>query len=251
MQIRAAETDTSGVVNVNIIYDGNINHNHLPSSFSDNVYTQSCESKTAVNLYSENISDNAVHILTFGLCNNTTVEELNMSNNNITDEGAVAIIDCLKDNKALKKLYLSQNRISFSGMNKMLENIEKQGTTLSLQYVDLSKNQASPWGVYCAIIRHCSVNSLTLCGNERMMEYIKEIADSLQANTTLQSLKLFYIGENELQLIQNAVSSLNKTITESKSEIIENLQYYSPNTSYSSSRNTVFVSINISTVSYS
>ena len=251
MQIRAAKTDTSGVVNVNIIYDGNINHNHLPSSFSDNLYTQSCESKTAVNLYSENISNNAVHVLTFGLCNNTTVEELNMSNNNITDEGAIAIIDCLKDNKALKKLYLSQNRISFSGMNKMLENIEKQGTTLSLEYVDLSKNQASPWGVYCAIIRHCSVNSLTLCGNEGMMEYIKEIADSLQANTTLQSLKLFYIGENELQLIQNAVSSLNKTITESKSEVIENLQYYSLNTSYSSSRNTVFVSINISTVSYS
>ena len=164
----------------------------------------------------ERINDDTVHVLVFGLCNNTTVEQLNLSNNRISDEGAVAITECLKHNNIIKKLDLSHNRLTINGMNKMLESIEKQGTTLSLEYVDLSNNgmsisgltvhhhanSPSPWGVYCAIIRHCCSNSLTFCGDNRMKEYIKEITDSLQANTTLQSLTLFGIGTVGVQSVK-------------------------------------------------
>ena len=49
--------------------------------------------------------------------------------------------------------------------------IENQGIRLSLEYIGLSKCHdvrnlkhvySSAWGVYCAAIRHCRVNSLTL-----------------------------------------------------------------------------------------
>ena len=189
-------------VNVSILYDNNdVNHSQL---LFELVCTHSYNSNSIINLSGKNINDDAVHVLVFGLCNDTTVEELNISCNEITDEGAVAIIDCLKYNKTIKKLDLSQNAVSSNGMNKMLENIENQGTMLSLEYFDMSKNESSPWGVYCAIIRHCT-NSLTLCGDEGMKEYIKEITDSLQANTTLQSLTLLDGGKIGVELIKELV----------------------------------------------
>ena len=54
----------------------------------------------------------------------------------------------------------------------MLEYIENQVKTLSLQCVDLSKNQVSPWSVCCAIIKHCCVNNLTHGGDKGMDEDI-------------------------------------------------------------------------------
>ena len=175
------------------------------SSSSDIVYSKKYKPKPVINLSGKSIDDNAAHVLAFGLCNNTTVEELNISHNEITDEGAVAIIDCLKYNKTLKKLDLSHNRINSKVMSKMLENIENQGTILTLEYVDLSKNSSSPWGVYCAIIGHCRVNSLTLCGDVGLQEYIKELTDSLQANRTLKSLTLFSIGKNGVDSIKTVL----------------------------------------------
>ena len=245
MQIKAKRCDR--VVNVNIIYDGNINHNCLLSSFSNKVYTQRYKSKTVVNLNGENINDDAAHVLAFGLYCNTTVEELNVSNNNITDEGALAIINCLKLNKTLKRLDLSQNRISFNGMNRLLENFENEGTAVFFEYVDLCKNQASPWGVYCVIIRHCCVDSLTLCGDKGMKEYIKEILDSLQINIMLQSLTLCDIGEGELQLFENAVSSLNKSLMRNKRENGGKFRYFLLSVSYGK-KSTVLVNIDISII---
>ena len=186
-------------------YECNDDVSESLSSSSDIVYSKKYKPKPVINLSGKSIDDNAAHVLAFGLCNNTTVEELNISRNEITDEGAVAIIDCLKYNKTLKKLDLSHNRINSKVMSKMLENIENQGTTLTLEYVDLSKNSSSPWGVYCAIIGHCRVNSLTLCGDVGLQEYIKELTDSLQANRTLKSLTLFSIGKNGVDSIKTVL----------------------------------------------
>ena len=179
---------TNNVVNVNTSCDIYISYRFSFSYAPD---------EEPIYLSGENVNDDAADVLAFGLCNNTTVMQLNVLKNKITDEGAVAIIDCLKHNNTIKKLDLSYNRITINGMNSMLKNIENhdQRITLSLEYVDLSNNGlslngmfTSPWGVYCAIIRHCCNSNLTLCGDKGMKEYIKEITDSLQANTTLQSL---------------------------------------------------------------
>ena len=81
-------------------------------------------------------------------------------------------------------------------MNILSNSIEH---AIPLEYVDLSGNKSSPWGVYCVIIEHCCVNNFTLCGDEGMKEYTKEIIDNLQLNTVLQSLTLCKIGRTGLQ----------------------------------------------------
>ena len=196
MQSKTTVDDTNRVVNINILYD----HDVMQSS-SDSVYTQNFKSTLIINLSRGKITTSGLHVLAFGLHTNTTVEQMNISYNKIKDEGAIVIIDCLKHCEALKKLDLSNNNISNNGINEISENIKNKQTT-SLQYVDLSGNVSSPWGVYCVIIRHCRTNSLTLCGDEGMEEHIKEITDSLQANIILQSLSLYSIGKTGVNSIK-------------------------------------------------
>ena len=102
-----------------------------------------------------------------------------------------------------KSLELDNCNLQRVEMYNLLQNIINNKEKMStLKYVDLSSNGSSPWGVYYAIIRHCSANSLTLCGDEGMKEYIEEITNSLQANRKLQSLTLFSIGKIGVQSIR-------------------------------------------------
>ena len=89
-----------------------------------------------------------------------------------------------------KTLELKECNITDVGMNVLEQFILEKFSTL--EYVDLSHNVSSPWGVYCAIIRHCSVNNLTLSGIQasEMKDYINEITESLQKNRSLTSLTL-------------------------------------------------------------
>ena len=82
-----------------------------------------------------------------------------------------------------------------------------------LEYVDLSGNDSSPWGVYCVIIRHCCVNSLTLCGDDGMERHLEEITDSLEANRKLESLTLCSTGRTGEVLIKEIIVS-NTTLSE-------------------------------------
>ena len=80
-------------------------------------------------------------------------------------------------------------------MNSLLDHVIKNDKNIStLEYVDLSDNSSSPWGVYCAIIKHCCVNRLTLCGDEGMKEYVKDIGNSLQSILAFHSINLCKIG---------------------------------------------------------
>ena len=192
----------------------------------------------AISLSNINVNDDVVCLITFGLYNNTVVVKLDLSCNNVTDVGAmvisdclkhngtlqildishnqitangmVAIGDCLKYNNTLKELNLSQNYINFRGMSNLSEYIRY---ATSLEYIDLSGNQSSPWGVYCAIIRYYCVNSLTLCGDNGIRDYVKEITDSLQTNARLQSLTLCKIGRSGLQSVKHVLSK-NTTLNE-------------------------------------
>ena len=95
---------------------------------------------------------------------------------------------CTKKSIKWKTLELKECKIGDIGMSVIQQFISEN--TLTLEYVDLSKNNSSPWSVYCAIIRHCSVNSLTLCGDNGMDECISEVKESLQMNAILTSLTL-------------------------------------------------------------
>ena len=128
------------------------------------------------------INDDMVCLITFGLCNNTTVKKLDLSHSNISVKGITRLSECIKHPTAL-------------------------------EYVDLSGNKASPWGVYCAIIRYCCVNSLTLCGDEGIEKYVNIIKDSLQTNTMLQSLTLCKIRKVGVHSIKSMVVD-NQTLKE-------------------------------------
>ena len=130
-------------------------------------------------------------------------EVIDMSNKDINDDTVCLISFGLHNNTAVKKFDLSCNNITFDGMSRLLECTKH---FVIFQYVDLSENRSSPWGVYCAIIRHCCVDSLTLCGDEGMGEYVEEIANSLQKNPKLQSLTLCKIGQIGLKSIEKILS---------------------------------------------
>ena len=101
---------------------------------------------------------------------------------------------CSKQSIQWKSLELQQCKIGDIGMNVLQQFISD--TTSRLEHVDLSDNSSSPWGVYCAIIRHCNVNSLTLCGGDGIDKYINELKEVLRTNTKLISLKLGNINDD-------------------------------------------------------
>ena len=87
-----------------------------------------------------------------------------------------------------KTLEFKHCKITDVGMNVLEQFILEKVSTL--ECIDLSHNESSPWDLYCAYIRQCSCNSLTLGGDYGMKERVDKINDSLQNNTNLQLLKL-------------------------------------------------------------
>ena len=168
-------------------------------------------SSEVINMSNEGINDDAVYLITFGLHNNTTVKKLDLSCNNITDDGAFAISNCLQCNSTLKELNLSQNFITSGGMSHLSKYINQ---VTPLEYVDLSGNFSSPWGVYCAIIRHSSATSLTLCGDKGMKYYVKNIKDGLQRNATLQLLTV--CASTRMNVIGNFKRPQNRLVVEGR-----------------------------------
>ena len=106
-------------------------------------------------------------------------------------------------------LQLKQCNITDIGMS-VLEQFISENTS-TLEYVDLSGNNSSPWGVYYAVIRHCSVDSLTLCGDKEIEGYVNEIKDCLQMKTKLISLRLRNITDIGAINIAEAIQS-NSTL---------------------------------------
>ena len=116
---------------------------------------------------------------------------------------------CTKESIQWKTLELQQCEIGDIGMSVLQQFISENTSTL--EYVDLSNNNSSPWGVYCAIIRHCSVNGLTLCGDHGIEDYASEMKESLQMNTKLLSLTLCNIGNNGAVTLAEAIQ-VNTTL---------------------------------------
>ena len=108
-----------------------------------------------------------------------------------------------------KSLELQQCKIGDIGMSVLQQFISENTSTL--EYVDLSHSESSPWGVYSAIIRNCSANSLTLCGDDGIEDYVNEIKEALQTNTQLISLILRNIIKHGMISIAEAIQ-VNTTL---------------------------------------
>ena len=87
-----------------------------------------------------------------------------------------------------RRLELRMCKITDVGMNILEQFILERMS--SLECIDLSGNESSPWGLYCIIIRNCCCGSLTLGGDYGLKEYVNEITKCLQNNTKFQLLKL-------------------------------------------------------------
>ena len=125
-----------------------------------------------------------------------------------------------------KTLDLKRCNVTEVGMSILEQFISEKLSTL--KYADLSNN-SSPWGVYCAIIRYCSVNSLTLCGDHGIQNYVNEIKEGLQMSIRLISLTLCNITNDGAITIAEAiqVNSTLQNINISRNYIsIEGLMYF-------------------------
>ena len=87
-----------------------------------------------------------------------------------------------------RRLELRECKITDVGMNVLEQFMSERMSTL--ECIDLSGNESSPWGVYSVIIRNCCIDKLTLCGDHGMKEYVNELTKCLQNNTSIQLLKL-------------------------------------------------------------
>ena len=113
-----------------------------------------------------------------------------------------------------KTLELTRCKITDVGMNVLEQFILERMSTLDC--IDLSGNESSPWGLYCVAIRNCCVDSLTLGGDYGMKEYVNEVTECLQNNTIFQLMKLKNITkegfkpifERTLQKLENMMEQL-------------------------------------------
>ena len=107
-----------------------------------------------------------------------------------------------------KELEITHCGVTDIGMSTLEGYISEKLSTL--EYVDLSHNNSSPWGVYCAIIRHSNVTNLALCGiiAYEMRQYVDGITKSLQMNNNLQSLTLCNILGNVKPILRCIATSI-------------------------------------------
>ena len=108
----------------------------------------------------------------------------------------------------LKVLKIKKCNYGDIGMNILEQYITNSTkTTSTLEYVDLMGNNSSPWNVYCAVIKQCSVSNLTLCGDYGMEGFAVNMDNCLSVNTALQSLTLCEIGNTGLNTIKTLLTN--------------------------------------------
>ena len=133
-----------------------------------------------------------------------------------------------------KTLELKNCRLDDNAMNILeLFIVDNQEKTASFEIVDLSENLSSPWSAYCAIIKYCETNKLTLygCTKYEFKHYINELKDSLETNSKLRVITLCDIKGSELPCIKEVLSctttleTLNFPVHQATDEILIQSNY--------------------------
>ena len=154
----------------------------------------SYEDHQCVNVSNQNLNDDIVLLITFGLYNNETVRQLDLSCSNIGDHGAVIISDCLKSEAVLCEV---NSGLHLCKMNLSNNKINEMGAKMIAQA--LKGNQ--------------QLQELNLSGNEIQDEGAKEIAEALKDNSTLQELDISdnFISDDGVIFISNCLQSNTKS----------------------------------------
>ena len=155
-----------------------------------------------------------------------------------------------------KTLELRNCKLDDAAMNILeLFVVDNQDKVELFETVDLSENLSSPWSVYCAIIRYCKTNELTLyADNEHEFKhYINELKDSLESNSKLSVITLHGIVSTELPLMKEVLfgtttlNTLNLPMHQATNKILIHSAYNNISINvYGKFNNCTFESINIS-----
>ena len=143
----------------------------------------------------------------------TMFKDGNVVINNITllPNHVSSLVSFLSHSKIkLKNLKMRKCHLGDVGMCILKQFISDNRELMStLNDVDLTENDSSPWSVYSAIIESCTCDCLTVSGDYGMEDYSKHIEESFQINTTLHSLTLCDIKKFGLQSVKNLLINGN------------------------------------------
>ena len=102
-----------------------------------------------------------------------------------------------------KKLELENTSLDDNSMNTLEQFMnDNKDKIITLEHINLSGNSVSPWGVYCAAIENCQVETLSLSATS-MKNHMEKIRQSLQNTDRLRVLKLFNVKCSDLALLEN------------------------------------------------
>ena len=143
----------------------------------------------------------------------TMFKDGNVVINNITllPNHVSSLVSFLSHSKIkLKNLKMRRCHLGDIGMCILKQFISDNSELMStLNGIDLTENDSSPWSVYSAIIESCTCDCLTISGDYGMEDYSKYIEDSFQINTTLHSLTLCDIKKFGLQSVKKLLINGN------------------------------------------
>ena len=114
-----------------------------------------------------------------------------------------------------KKLELENVSLNDNSMNTLEQfMVDNKDKITTLEHLNLSGNSVPPWGVYCAVIENCQVETLSLSATS-MKNHMEKIRQALQNTDRLRVLKLLNVKCSDLTLLEDvlrcgiALSSLN------------------------------------------
>jgi Ran GTPase-activating protein (RanGAP) involved in mRNA processing and transport len=188
---------------------------------NDIIETMNDSTNTQLIFRKDEINNDEIKAIVYGLIRTTVLIELILSEYNIGDIEAIAIADALVINRTLKKLNLRQNRIGERGANAIANALKINNI---LEVLLLGENEIGNTGAD-AIAKKLGENktlkTLILDENKIGDEGAKAIAVALKQNNNLQTLIL---GKNDIGDIgAEAISdALTKNIKLKTLSLIEN-----------------------------
>ena len=136
-----------------------------------------------------NIQSTGARAISQGLCQNISLEHLNLSNNCIEDAGCEYIASALEKQRHLKDLYLSFNGITATGLQFLANALINYH---ALTKLDLDNNKIGDDGAeyLTDALGHMSLSILNVAYNNIATRGIQCIVESLVMNPALQYLSL-------------------------------------------------------------
>ena len=164
----------------------------------------------SINVSGQNIDDQTISYIAFGLQNNTDLKSLNISQNVITDTGLLAVGSSLNDNATLLDLDISNNPFTSQGINEFVKAIRLNWNlnieTLNFSELSISDGDANVIGDYVndnRTLLHFCMSKL----GEFSSEGAKMFVDACQNNKTLIVLDI-----SEINLTDDGAVALSACI---------------------------------------